>query len=127
MQAACEKAQALGLKRLALLGTGFTMRGRFYPDVFARAGIELVTPTEEEKLFIHSAYIGELLKNQFRPETRSTFLGIIEGLRTDDHVQSVLLAGTELPLLIRGAAPEGITFLDTTLIHVAAAVDAICS
>jgi aspartate/glutamate racemase len=37
----------------------------------------------------------------------------------------VLLAGTELPLLLRGAEHEGVTFLDTTLIHVAAAVNAI--
>src|SRR6476659_7985902 len=63
VQATCERAAALGFKKLALLGTGFTMRGRFYPAVFARAGIELVTPSEEEKEFIHRAYLGELLKN----------------------------------------------------------------
>ena len=126
VQAACERAVALRLERLALLGTGFTMRGRFYPEVFDRAGLELVTPTEEEKAFIHHAYIGELLKNQFRPETRDAIIAIIERMRKDDDVESVLLAGTELPLLLRGAEPEGITFLDTTLIHVDAAVEAIC-
>ena len=126
VEAACERAVALGLKRLALLGTGFTMRGRFYPEVFDRAGLELVTPTEEEKAFIHRAYIGELLKNQFLPETRAAIIAIIERMRKDDGVESVLLAGTELPLLLRGAEPEGIRFLDTTLIHVDAAVEAIC-
>ena len=126
MQAACARAVALRLKRLALLGTGFTMRGRFYPEVFDRAGLELVTPTEEEKAFIHHAYIGELLKNRFRPETRGAIIAIIERMRKDDGVEAVLLAGTELPLLLRGAEPEGITFLDTTLIHVDAAVEAIC-
>ena len=39
VQAACDYAQRLGSRRLALLGTGFTMRARFYPDVFARAGL----------------------------------------------------------------------------------------
>jgi len=34
VQAACDHARRLGLKQLALL-TGFTMRARFYPDVFA--------------------------------------------------------------------------------------------
>ena len=125
VEATCGRACSLGLKRLALLGTGFTMRGRFYPDMFARAGLELVTPTDDEQGVIHRAYIDELLKNRFLPETRAAILAIIERMRCEDRVQAVVLAGTELPLLLRGAEPEGLTFLDTTLIHVAAAVDAL--
>ena len=126
VEATRARATAMGLKRLALLGTGFTMRGKFYPDVFARAGLELVTPSEDEKTLIHHAYLNELLKNQFLPETRSKMLRIIERLRREENTQSVILAGTELPLLLRGAEPEGVRFLDTTLIHVDAAVNAIC-
>ena len=127
VEAARDRARSLGLTRLGLLGTGFTMRGRFYPEVFARAGLELVTPEDEEKALIHRAYLGELLHNQFRPETRDAIVGVIDRLRKDEGIQSVILAGTELPLLLRGAEPEGITFLDTTLIHVDAAVQAICA
>lgn len=127
VQAACEHACALGLKRLGLLGTGFTMRSRFYPDVFARAGLELVTPRAHEQAIIHDKYIHELLKNQFLPETRTALVGIIGRMRADDDIAAVLLAGTELPLLLRGAEPEGLQFLDTTLIHVHAAVAAIVS
>ena len=123
VEAARDRARGMGLKRLGLLGTGFTMRGRFYPEVFARAGLELVTPNEEEKTLIHTAYIHELLKNQFLPETRAAILRIIERMGTDDGIHSVLLAGTELPLLLRGSEPGGITFLDTTMIHVDAAVE----
>ncbi len=125
VEAACERARALGWKRLGLLGTGFTMRGRFYPEVFARAGLELVVPGEEERVLIHEKYIGELLQNRFLAETRLALLRIIERLRREEAIEAVLLAGTELPLLLRGAEPEGITFLDTTMIHVAAAVEAI--
>jgi aspartate racemase len=125
VRATCERALALGLRKLALLGTGFTMRGRFYPEVFSRAGIELVTPDEEEKDFIHPAYIGELLKNQFLPATRERMLACISRLRKQDGIQAVILAGTELPLLLRGAQPAGLPFLDTTLIHVDAAINAI--
>ena len=89
VEAARERAQAMGLTRLGLLGTGFTMRGRFYPDVFARAGLELVTPNEEEKSLIHRAYIDELLNNQFRPETRAAIIGIIERIRTEDGIESI--------------------------------------
>ena len=127
VQAACDRAQSMGLKRVGLLGTGFTMRGEFYPTVFTRAGLELVTPSDNEKELIHYAYINQLLKNDFRAETRTAIVQIIERMRDEETVTAVLLAGTELPLLLRGAEPVGITFLDTTLIHVDAAIDAICS
>lgn len=125
VQATCDRAGALGFKSLALLGTGFTMRAEFYPEVFSRAGLELVTPGKDEQAFIHEKYIGELLKNKFLPETRAAILGIIERMRTEERIEAVILAGTELPLILRGAEPEGLPFLDTTMIHVSAAVDAI--
>ena len=125
VKATCERALALGFRKLGLLGTGFTMRGRFYPQVFGRAGIELVAPNDEEKQFIHHAYISELLKNVFLPQTRDRIVAVIERMREQEKIEAVILAGTELPLLLRGAEPEGLPFLDTTLIHVDAAVDAI--
>lgn len=125
VQATCDHARGLGLKRLGLLGTGFTMRAQFYQKVFARAGIELVTPNESERTLIHEKYIHELLKNSFLDETRATIIGIIERMRNEERIEAVILAGTELPLLLRGAEPQGLPFLDTTMIHVLAAVDAI--
>ncbi len=125
VQAACSRASDLGFKRLALLGTGFTMRGHFFQAVFERTGLELIAPQESEREFIHGKYIDELLKNHFLAPTRVDFLGIIERMRKEDAIEAVVLAGTELPLLLRGAEPEGLPFLDTTMIHVHAAVDAI--
>jgi aspartate racemase len=125
VEAVCDHARGLAFRRLALLGTGFTMRARFYPEVFARAGLDLVVPNEPEQAFIHDKYIHELLKNEFLPETRAAIIAIIERMRNEDRIEAVILAGTELPLLLRGAEPKGISFLDTTAIHVHAAVDAI--
>jgi aspartate racemase len=120
--AACDHAKRLGLKRLALLGTGFTMRARFYPDVFAREGVDLVTPSDAEKASIHDKYINELLKNQFLPDTRDVMLAVIGRMRRDEGIDGVILAGTELPLLLRGMEPAGLPCLDTTMIHVERAV-----
>jgi aspartate racemase len=125
VEATRDRALALGFRKLALLGTGFTMRGKFYPEVFARSAIELVTPNDEEKEFIHRAYLGELLKNVFLPETRERILAVVNRMRREDGIEAVILAGTELPLLLRGEEPEGLPFLDTTLIHVDAAVEAL--
>ncbi len=125
VQTTCDHARGLGLKRLGLLGTGFTMRARFYQDVFAPVGLELIAPTAPEQALIHEKYINELLKNNFLPETREKIISVIERMRKDERIEAIILAGTELPLLLRGAEPEGLPFLDTTLIHVSAAVDAI--
>jgi len=123
VEATCEEVKRRGLRRVALLGTGFTMRGRFYPDVFARAGIDLVVPSEEERELIHDKYINELLQNIFLPETRETIFGIIHDINKRDGIDAVVLAGTELPLILREVEPRaGMPFLDTTKIHVEAAV-----
>ena len=125
VQATCDHARAQGFTRLALLGTGFTMRAQFYPEFFTRAGLTLITPDAAEQSFLHDKYIHELLANKFLPETRRAILAMIERLQKDKAIEAVVLAGTELPLLLRGAEPEGLSFLDTTLIHVRAAVEAI--
>lgn len=118
----CDHTKALGLKKVGLFGTGFTMRADFYPEEFRRAGIALIRPTESEQEFIHRKYIGELLNNRFLPETRAEILNIAERMRSEDGIEALILAGTELPLLLRGTATPGIELLDTTIIHVEAIV-----
>lgn len=119
VESTCDAAQALGLKRVALFGTRFTMQGRFYPDVFSRAGITLVVPKDDEQAYIHKKYMEELLNNIFLPETRAGLLAIVDRMKTRDQIEAVILGGTELPLILRDADHNGIPFLNTTRIHVA--------
>ena len=122
VRAASERAKALGLKKVGLFGTGFTMRGSFFPEEFRRAGIGLVVPKEAEIAFIHEKYLGELLIGKFLPETRAGMMKIAQRMRSEDGVEAIVLAGTELPLLLREAKSD-IPFLDTTEIHVEAVVE----
>lgn len=122
VRATAEHARRRGLHSVGLFGTGFTMRAAFYPEEFQRHGIALVLPREAEIDFIHQKYLGELLKNQFLPETRAEILAIAQRMKAEDGVQAIALAGTELPLLLRGS-DAGVEFLDTALIHVEAVVD----
>jgi aspartate racemase len=122
VEATCEAAKALGLKRLGLLGTRFTMQGRFFPDVFAREGMSLVVPTEDEQAYIHDKYMSELVNGIFLAETRERLLKIVERLKEREGIEGVILGGTELPLLLRDATLQDIPFLDTTQIHVRSAV-----
>jgi aspartate racemase len=108
---------------VGLFGTGFTMRASFYPEEFQRAGIVLVRPKESERDFIHKKYIGELLNNQFLPETRTEILRVAHRMKDEDGVEAIVLAGTELPLLLRESGLANVEFLDTTVIHVEAVVD----
>jgi len=124
VRATANHAKTVGLRKVALLGTGFTMGASFYPDEFQRAGVNLITPTEPERQLIHQKYIEELLKNQFLPETQSQILLIAQRMKYGEGVEAVVLAGTELPLLLRDSGAD-VEFLDTTRIHVEAIVDAL--
>ena len=118
VEATCERAQSIGLKSVGLFGTRYTMQAPFYPKVFSRTDIKLVTPTEEEQNYIHEKYFGELLKDVFLPETRTRFLAIADEMKARDGVEAVILGGTEIPLLLRTEEHNGIQLLDTTRIHV---------
>jgi aspartate racemase len=120
VQATCDAAKASGLDRLALFGTSFTMQGRFYPDVFSRQGVTLVVPGQGEQAYIHDKYMNELVNGIFLPETRQQLVDIVQRMKERDHIQALILGGTELPLILRDA-DAGIPFLDTTRIHVQAA------
>ena len=121
--AACDAVKALGLTRVGLFGTRFTVQGRFYPDVFARERIEVVPPTAADQAFIHDKYMNELLNNLFAPSTRDRLLNVVHVMHTEQRVQAVILAGTELPLLLTDPAAAAVPLLDTTVIHVDAAIE----
>jgi aspartate racemase len=122
VEAACVATKKLELKRVGLLGTRFTVQGRFYPDVFSRAGITLITPGVEEQVYIHDKYMNELVNGVIIPETRERLLAIVERLKAQEGIEGLILGGTELPLILREESYKGLPFLDTTKIHVERAV-----
>jgi aspartate racemase len=122
IEAASRAAAARGMKRAAIFGTRFTMQSSMYPDGLPRAGIEAVLPTDEEQTFIHEKYLGELIPGIFRDETRDKLIAIIHAINARSPIDAVILGGTELPLILREPSYDGIAMLDTTRIHVEAAV-----
>lgn len=122
VEATCAAAKAQNLNRLALFGTRYTMQAPFYPRVFAREGIELFVPETQDQDYLHEKYFSELVPGKFLPETRARLLAIVDRMKTTSDLDGVILAGTELPLILRDPIYNGIPFLDTTKIHVEAAV-----
>ena len=122
VEACADEAARRGLRRLGLLGTRFTMEGAFYPAVFARRGIAIIAPNDEERRWIHERYVGQMLKGVFLDETRDGVISVVKRLRRDQNIDGVIMGGTELTLLLSAPVVEDLPALDTTALHVAAIV-----
>jgi aspartate racemase len=115
-------AAATGFKRVGLLGARFTMEAAFYPTVLRRQGIDVVVPPPSDRAYVHEKYFGELVEGQFLDETRAGVLALVARLEALEGIEAVILGGTELPLLLRDADAV-VPMLDTTAIHVDAAIE----
>ena len=119
----CAEESALrNYSRVGLLGTGFTMEGGFYEQVFSKRGIDVVVPEGADRKWLGERYLGELLKGVFNPETRAGVTALIRRMAADHGIEAAVLAGTELPLLLTSHAVDAIPLLDTTELHVRAIV-----
>ena len=127
VETCAEGAARLELKRCLLLGAGLTMEDCFYPNAFARRGLEIVVPDEVDRAWIHEVYVGQLLKGDFRDETRARFVSLVRRLHEKETFDAVILGGTELPLLLRAPTVGDLPALDTTGLHVAAIVERLAS
>src|SRR5206468_12032820 len=122
VEATCAAAKTQNLKRLALFGTRYTMQATFYSKVFSRQGIELLVPEPNDQAYIHDKYMNELVPGKFLPETRAGLLAIVDRMKAKSDppsqsygeagIDGVILAGTELPLILNDPDHNGIPFLD---------------
>jgi aspartate racemase len=122
VEASCAEMKRRGLRRLCLFGTRYTMQADFYARVFARENIELIAPSPSDQDYIHEKYFGELVPGIFLPETRAGLLAIVDRMRESVAIDGLLLAGTELSLILREPEHDGIPVVDTAAIHCEAAV-----
>lgn len=93
------QAKADGRKRIALLGTTYTMEGPAYPAAFARHGLEMRTPNAEDCALLNRLIFDELCKGEITETARWEFVRVIEVLR-DESCDAVALSCTEIPLIV---------------------------
>lgn len=121
-QATGEKIAEKGLKKVALLGTRFTMEKDFYKSfLLNQFGIEVIIPEADERELIHQTIYGELVRGIIRDESRIKFRKIISNLE-DRGAEGVILGCTEIPLLI-SQNDASIPVFETTIIHAEKAVE----
>ncbi len=109
-----------GLKKVALLGTKYTMQLAFYRDKLATYGITVIIPAEEDIEFINHTIYEEFGKGIFLPERKQRYLEIISSL-IKQAAEGIVLGCTEIPILIKQEDCT-VPVFDTAHIHAEAAV-----
>ncbi len=117
-----ESIQNLKLKKVALLGTKFTMEKDFYTKTLTNDfGLEILIPETNERQLLHDIIYKELVKGQFTDAAKQQTIGIIKELQ-NRGAEGVILGCTELPILISKSDVE-IPIFDTGKIHAHSAIE----
>ncbi len=111
------------IKKVALLGTKFTMTEAFYKDrIQDNFGIEVIIPNEKEQNIIHDVIYKELCLGICNKKSRDEYIKIIKRLEKEQECEGVILGCTEISMLIKQGYVD-IPIFDTTKLHVLNAVD----
>jgi len=109
------------LKKVALLGTKFTMEKDFFRDILEKNGITVMIPDTEGRNQVHDIIYKELVNGIITDESKKTYVTIIENLIAAG-AEGVILGCTEIPLLIK-PVDVNIPLFNTTRIHAERAVE----
>ena len=115
-----EKIEEKNLKKIALLGTKFTMEKDFYKDILADYGIEIIIPDKKDRDIVHDIIYKELVHGKINNSSKEAYQKIIKDLE-NRGAEGVILGCTEIPLLIKPNDVD-IPIFDTTKIHAESAV-----
>jgi len=111
-----------GMKRIALLGTRFTMEQDFYRGrLEERFGLDVLIPPDEDRDIVHRVIYDELCIGDIKDSSRAAYLEIIRGLQRRG-AEGVILGCTEIGMLI-SAGVSPLPVFDTTQIHANATVE----
>ena len=104
-----------GFRKVALLGTKFTMTQDFYTKRLQERGLVVMIPNQNEIVAINDVIFKELCAGSFREESRQKYKDIIKRLHKEG-AEAVIFGCTEIGLLL-DQKDCGIPVFDTTVIH----------
>jgi aspartate racemase len=115
-----EAIKASGRRRVALLGTGYTMEGDFYRGrLHAHHGLEVLIPPADDRDQVHRIIYEELIAGRVLQSSRETYQGVIQRL-VEAGAEGIILGCTEIGLLI-SQSDSPVPIFDTTHLHAQAA------
>ena len=118
-KATANEIQNNKIKKVALLGTKFTMKENFYKQILIDENIEVSIPNEDDMETIHNIIYNELCLGKITETSKKKFMNIINKMK---DIEGVILGCTEIGLLISQEDLE-IKVFDTTIIHAKQAVE----
>jgi aspartate racemase len=111
-----------GIKKVALLGTKFTMEMDFYRDKLNTFNVEAIIPYEQEtRNYIQHTVKEELGRGIINANTKQAYINIINNL-IKQGAEGIILGCTEIPMLVSQEDVE-VPVFDTATIHANAIVD----
>ncbi|KFL35697.1 aspartate/glutamate racemase family protein [Arenimonas donghaensis] len=117
------EARRRGCSVVGLLGTRFTMEQAFYRDRFTNEhGLQVVVPGPEDRETVHRIIYDELCRGVVSDASRDAYREIMATL-VAHGAQAIVLGCTEIGMLV-DQTDATVPLLDTTALHVGAAVDA---
>jgi aspartate racemase len=114
--ATAEVIKSKKIKKVALLGTRFTMEQDFYKGrLIEKHGIDVVIPEGNDLEQVHSIIYNELVLGEIKPSSKEIYKHIIKRL-IERGAEGIILGCTEIPLLIQ-QNDCSVPVFDTTQIH----------
>ncbi|MBP1639282.1 MAG: ygeA 2 [Bacteroidetes bacterium] len=117
VEVTCNQALSLGLKKLLLIGTRFTMQNHFYQNEFRRHGIALAIPSSVDQEIVHNIIFPELEEGIVIPEKKARLVALCNEIIDKEQCDGIILGCTELPLMLHDEE-FNIKVLNTAQIHV---------
>jgi len=114
-EATAQELKASGIKRVALLGTKYTMEQDFYKSKLIANGIAVVIPESDDRIIINDIIYNELCLGIISEKSKSAFLTILDN-QANQGVQAAILGCTEIGLLIQ-QEDTPMPLFDTAEIH----------
>jgi aspartate racemase len=119
--ATAESIKAEGIKKIALLGTRFTMEEDFYKGRLAdNYGLDVIIPGPEDMEIVHRIIYDELCVGIIQSDSKQEYADIIRRL-VGEGAEGIILGCTEIGLLVK-QKDSPVPLYDTTEIHARAAV-----
>ena len=114
-EATADELDKKEIKKVALLGTKYTMEQDFYKNKLIDRGIEVVIPDDEDRAEVNRVIYEELCLGKILLASKKRFLDIMDKL-AKNGAQGVILGCTEIGLLVQQKDTE-ISLFDTAAIH----------
>ena len=114
-EATGEELAKRGIRKVALLGTRYTMQEDFYKFKLIEMGFEVIIPKDNDITLVNNVIFNELCLGQIKDDSRNEFSRIINELK-NDGAEAVILGCTEIGLLVK-QEDSVLPVFDMTVIH----------